>query len=65
VQAGRAGKFGFVVGVDRVGQADDLREAGADTVVTDLADLLGDGGDDGGGHGDGRGGHGGDKGDHA
>ncbi|WP_194921546.1 HAD family hydrolase [Catenulispora rubra] len=41
VQAGRAGKFGFVVGVDRVGQADALRAAGADTVVTDLADLLG------------------------
>jgi beta-phosphoglucomutase family hydrolase len=46
VRAGRAGKFGFVVGVDRVGQADDLRAAGADTVVTDLADLLGDGGAD-------------------
>ncbi|WP_370377165.1 HAD family hydrolase [Catenulispora sp. GAS73] len=41
VQAGRAGKFGFVVGVDRVGQADALHAAGADTVVTDLADLLG------------------------
>jgi beta-phosphoglucomutase family hydrolase len=42
VQAGRAGDFGLVVGVDRVGQADDLRENGADVVVTDLADLLGD-----------------------
>jgi beta-phosphoglucomutase family hydrolase len=41
VQAGRAGGFGFVVGVDRVGQAEALRAAGADTVVTDLADLLG------------------------
>jgi beta-phosphoglucomutase family hydrolase len=40
VQAGRAGNFGFVVGVDRVGQADDLRRNGADVVVTDLADLL-------------------------
>ncbi|PZF81712.1 beta-phosphoglucomutase family hydrolase [Jiangella anatolica] len=40
VQAGRAGKFGFVVGVDRVGQADALRERGADVVVTDLAELL-------------------------
>ena len=40
VQAGRAGRFGFVVGVDRAGQADALRAAGADTVVTDLADLL-------------------------
>jgi beta-phosphoglucomutase family hydrolase len=40
VQAGRAGGFGFVVGVDRVGQADALREHGADVVVHDLADLL-------------------------
>jgi beta-phosphoglucomutase family hydrolase len=40
VQAGRAGGFGFVVGVDRVGQAEALHAAGADTVVTDLADLL-------------------------
>jgi hypothetical protein len=29
-----------VVGVDRVGQADGLREHGADVVVKDLADLL-------------------------
>jgi beta-phosphoglucomutase-like phosphatase (HAD superfamily) len=41
VQAGQAGKFGFVVGVDRVGQADALREHGADVVVNDLAELLG------------------------
>jgi beta-phosphoglucomutase family hydrolase len=40
VAAGRAGNFGYVVGVDRVGQADDLRRNGADVVVTDLADLL-------------------------
>ena len=40
VAAGRAGDFGFVVGVDRVGQADELRERGADVVVTDLAQLL-------------------------
>jgi beta-phosphoglucomutase family hydrolase len=40
VAAGRAGKFGFVVGVDRVGQADALRQHGADVVVKDLADLL-------------------------
>ncbi len=40
VQAGRRGKFGFVVGVDRVGHADALRCNGADVVVTDLADLL-------------------------
>lgn len=40
VEAGRAGGFGYVVGVDRVGQADDLRAHGADVVVTDLAELL-------------------------
>jgi beta-phosphoglucomutase-like phosphatase (HAD superfamily) len=40
VEAGRAGSFGFVVGVDRVGQADALRAHGADTVVKDLAELL-------------------------
>ena len=41
VEAGRAGRFGFVVGVDRVGQAAELRAHGADAVVDDLADLLG------------------------
>jgi beta-phosphoglucomutase family hydrolase len=41
VSAGRAGGFGFVVGVDRVGQAQALRAAGADVVVSDLEDLLG------------------------
>jgi beta-phosphoglucomutase family hydrolase len=40
VEAGRAGSFGFVVGVDRVGQAEALRAHGADTVVSDLAELL-------------------------
>jgi beta-phosphoglucomutase family hydrolase len=40
VQSGRAGGFGFVVGVDRVGHADALREHGADVVVTDLAELM-------------------------
>jgi beta-phosphoglucomutase family hydrolase len=40
VQAGRAGKFGFVVGVDRVGQRDALKAHGADVVVEDLAELL-------------------------
>ncbi|WP_179802878.1 beta-phosphoglucomutase family hydrolase [Micromonospora purpureochromogenes] len=40
VAAGRAGGFGYVVGVDRVGQADELRAQGADIVVTDLSDLL-------------------------
>lgn len=41
VAAGRAGEFGYVVGVDRVGQADELYAQGADIVVTDLAELLG------------------------
>jgi beta-phosphoglucomutase family hydrolase len=46
VAAGRAGRFGYVVGVDRVdalgsmGHADDLRAHGADVVVRDLAELL-------------------------
>jgi beta-phosphoglucomutase family hydrolase len=40
VAAGRAGHFGFVVGVDRVGQADALKEHGADVVVQDLDELL-------------------------
>jgi beta-phosphoglucomutase family hydrolase/Cof subfamily protein (haloacid dehalogenase superfamily) len=40
VEAGRAGHFGYVVGVDRVGQAGELRRHGADVVVTDLAALL-------------------------
>ena len=40
VEAGRAGRFGFVVGVDRVGQSEALRRNGADVVVTDLAELL-------------------------
>jgi beta-phosphoglucomutase family hydrolase len=40
ISAGRAGGFGYVVGVDRVGQANALREHGADVVVRDLAELL-------------------------
>ncbi|MGW7383363.1 HAD family hydrolase [Streptomyces sp. NPDC054794] len=40
VEAGRAGAFGVVVGVDRVGQAEQLRAHGADVVVRDLAELL-------------------------
>jgi beta-phosphoglucomutase family hydrolase len=40
VEAGHAGRFGHVVGVDRVGQADALRDHGADVVVEDLAELL-------------------------
>jgi beta-phosphoglucomutase family hydrolase len=39
VESGRAGNF-YVVGVDRVGQADELRSHGADVVVTDLGELL-------------------------
>jgi beta-phosphoglucomutase family hydrolase len=42
VEAGRAGSFGWVVGVDRVGQAAALRSHGADTVVSDLSELLED-----------------------
>jgi len=40
VEAGRAGKFGHVVGVDRVGHRAALLEHGADVVVDDLAELL-------------------------
>lgn len=40
VAAGRAGQFGYVVGVDRLGQADALRAHGADIVVQDLEELL-------------------------
>ena len=40
VQAGRDGHFGYVVGVDRVGQADELRRHGASVVVKDLSELL-------------------------
>jgi beta-phosphoglucomutase family hydrolase len=43
VAAGRAGGFGWVVGVDRIGHAEALRSHGADTVVDDLSELLGDG----------------------
>jgi HAD superfamily hydrolase (TIGR01509 family) len=40
VEAGHNGKFGYVVGVDRVGQADALKSHGADVVVQDLSELL-------------------------
>jgi beta-phosphoglucomutase family hydrolase len=40
VEAGRAGGFGWVVGVDRTGHAEELRARGADVVVADLAELL-------------------------
>jgi beta-phosphoglucomutase family hydrolase len=40
VEAGRAGDFGWVVGVDRTGQAEALKRRGADVVVQDLAELV-------------------------
>ena len=40
VQAGRAGSFGLVVGIDRTGHAQALREHGADVVVRELTELL-------------------------
>lgn len=40
VASGKAGGFGFVVGVDRLDHADKLREQGADVVVQDLQELL-------------------------
>jgi len=46
VEAGRAGHFALVVGVDRVGQAAELSEHGADVVVRDVAELLGPDGQD-------------------
>jgi beta-phosphoglucomutase family hydrolase len=40
VEAGRAGGFGCVVGVDRVGQREALTAHGADVVVSDLSELV-------------------------
>jgi beta-phosphoglucomutase family hydrolase len=40
VEAGRAGNFRWVVGVDRTGQGEALGRRGADVVVDDLAELL-------------------------
>ena len=40
VEAGRAGQFGLVIGVDHYGLPEALRTAGADVVVDDLADTL-------------------------
>ena len=40
VQSGRAGQFGLVIGVDRRGHGDLLKENGADIVVTDVGQLL-------------------------
>jgi beta-phosphoglucomutase family hydrolase len=39
VEAGRRGRFALVVGVDRVGHAAALADAGADLVVADLSEL--------------------------
>ncbi|WP_217143436.1 beta-phosphoglucomutase family hydrolase [Streptomyces sp. AC627_RSS907] len=41
MDAGRSGHFGYVVGVDRVGQTEALYAHGADRVVKDLAELGG------------------------
>jgi beta-phosphoglucomutase family hydrolase len=40
VQAGRAGNFGYVVGVDRVGQRDEMLANGADIVLSNLEELI-------------------------
>jgi beta-phosphoglucomutase family hydrolase len=40
VEAGRAGRFGWVVGVNRTGQREALAEHGADIVVDDLSELM-------------------------
>ncbi len=40
VEAGRAGKFGLTIGVDRHGEPDKLLQSGADIVVSDLGELL-------------------------
>lgn len=42
VQAGRAGGFGLVVGIDRTGHADELAAQGADVVVSDLGEFVAD-----------------------
>jgi alpha,alpha-trehalase len=39
VKAGRAGGFGLVIGIDRGGNAEGLRQNGADVVVKDLAEV--------------------------
>jgi beta-phosphoglucomutase family hydrolase len=40
VEAGRAGGFGLVIGVDREGHGEVLRQHGADVVVADLGELI-------------------------
>lgn len=39
VEAGRAGRFGCVIGVDHIGHGQALHDAGADVVVTDLSQV--------------------------
>lgn len=41
VQAGRAGGFGYVIGLDRLDQREELLAAGADVVVGELTELMG------------------------
>ena len=40
VDAGRRGGFALVIGVDRTGHAQELRDAGADVVVADLEEVT-------------------------
>ena len=40
VQAGRSGGFGLVIGVARKGNIKELKENGADLVVTNLSELI-------------------------
>jgi beta-phosphoglucomutase-like phosphatase (HAD superfamily) len=40
VQAGKRGGFGLVIGIARVGNAEELKKAGADIVVEDLEELF-------------------------
>jgi alpha,alpha-trehalose phosphorylase len=40
VEAGRAGNFGLVIGVDREGHAGALLQHGADMIVNDLGELV-------------------------
>ncbi len=39
VEAGRKGEFGLVIGVDRIGKPERLKEHGAHVVVSDLAEV--------------------------
>ncbi|MEV6175639.1 HAD family hydrolase [Streptomyces sp. NPDC052016] len=40
IDAARAGRFGFIIGVDRAGQGDAMRAHGADVVVRDISELV-------------------------